>query len=148
MNRWLFHNLCFKCKNWSNFQRIVSNKFTWIACELLRLAVLIETPGLCPWALGKSRSSGFYWQPRCEVQLVWGFLPKNKFFYGKVFYPTVAPQPLFRWNLFNVEIILMLQFVLNKVGQIFRWMFMSGASNGSSCETKGHHCPGKEITSS
>ena len=40
--------------------------------------------------------------------------------------------PLFRLNI--LMFILMLQFVLNRVGQMFRCMFMSGSNSGGSCE--------------
>ena len=42
-------------------------------------------------------------------------------------YPAVVSQPLFRPNLFMLK--LMWQFVLNRVWQIIRCMFMSGSSN-------------------
>ena len=60
----------------------------------------------------------------CVVQWAWGFPPRSKW---KVFLPAVVPQPLSRQNLLMLK--LMWQFVLNRVWQIVRCMFMSRSSN-------------------
>ena len=79
---------------------------------------------------GKSLACGPCWQPCSEEQLAWGFPPQSKLFCRKVFHPTVVPQPSLRWNLLILK--LMWQFVLNRVQQIFRCIFMSGSSDGGS----------------
>ena len=56
-----------------------------------------------------------------------GFSPWSKLMLRMVFHPAVVPQPLFRQNLLMLK--LMWQFVLNRVWQIVRCMFMSGSSN-------------------
>ena len=66
-----------------------------------------------------------------DLRNSWGFPPKSKLFYRKVFHPTVVRQPLFRRNLLILK--LMWQFVLNRVEQIFRCMFMSGSNGGGGC---------------
>ena len=63
----------------------------------------------------------------CGVQLAWGFPPRSKLTLGRFFHPAVVPQPLFRPNLLMLK--LMWQFVLNRVWQIVRCMFMSGSDN-------------------
>ena len=63
----------------------------------------------------------------CGVQLAWGFPPRSKLTLRKVCHPAVVPQSLFRQNLLMLK--LMWQFVLNRVWQIFRYMFMSGSNN-------------------
>ena len=63
----------------------------------------------------------------CGVQLAWGFPPRSKLTLRKVCHLAVVPQPLFRQNLLMLK--LMWQFVLNRVWQIFRCMFMSGSNN-------------------
>ena len=60
----------------------------------------------------------------CVVQWAWVFLPRSKW---KVFYPAVVPQPLSRQNPLMLKF--MRQFVLNRVWQIVRCMFMSGSNN-------------------
>ena len=60
----------------------------------------------------------------CVVQWAWVFPPRSK---RKVFYPAVVPQPLSRQNPLMLK--LMWQFVLNRVWQIVRCMFMSGSNN-------------------
>ena len=60
----------------------------------------------------------------CVVQWAWGFPPRSKW---KVFHPAVVPQPLSRQNLLMLK--LMWQFVLNRVWQIVRCMFMSRSNN-------------------
>ena len=64
---------------------------------------------------------------QCGLQLAWGFPPRSKLTLRKVFHPAVVPQPLFRQNLLMLK--LMWQFVLNRVWQIIRCMFMSGSNN-------------------
>ena len=64
---------------------------------------------------------------QCRLQLAWGFPPRSKLTLRKVFHPAVVPQPLFRQNLLMLK--LMWQFVLNRVWQIIRCMFMSGSNN-------------------
>ena len=64
---------------------------------------------------------------QCWLQLTWGFPPRSKLTLRKVFHPAVVPQPLFRQNLLMLK--LMWQFVLNRVWQIVRCMFMSGSNN-------------------
>ena len=61
------------------------------------------------------------------VQLAWGFPPRSKLMLRKVFHPAVVPLPLFRQNLLMFKI--MLQFVLNRVWQIVRSMFMGSSNN-------------------
>ena len=63
----------------------------------------------------------------CVVLLAWGFPPRSKWMFRKIFHPAVVPQPLFRQNLLMLK--LMRQFVLNRVWQIIRCMVMSGSSN-------------------
>ena len=53
--------------------------------------------------------------------------PRSKWMLRKSFHPAVVPQPLFRQNLLMLK--LMWQFVLNRVWQIVRCMFMSGSNN-------------------
>ena len=64
---------------------------------------------------------------QCGLQLAWGFPPRSKLTLRKVFHPAFVPQPLFRQNLLMLK--LMWQFVLNRVWQIVRCMFMSGSNN-------------------
>ena len=63
----------------------------------------------------------------CGVQLYWGFPPRSKLTLRKGCHPAVGPQPQFSQNLLMLK--LMWQFVLNRVWQIFRCMFMSGSNN-------------------
>ena len=63
----------------------------------------------------------------CVVQLAWGFPPRSKWMFRKIFHPAVVPQHLFRQNLLMLK--LMWQFVLNRVWQIVRCMFTSGYNN-------------------
>ena len=106
------------CKNWSNFQRKVAGKFWW---NSLQMSLAADSY----WKLwvkgnrnrGKSQVCySLYWEFWSEVQLLCSFPLKSKLFYGKVFYPTVVPKPLFKWKLLMLK--LMLQFVLNRVGQM------------------------------
>ena len=64
---------------------------------------------------------------QCGLQLAWGFPPRSKLMLRKVFDPALVPQPLFRQNLFMLK--LKWQFVLNRLWQIVRCMFMSGSNN-------------------
>ena len=63
---------------------------------------------------------------QCGLQLAWGFLPRSKLTLRKVFHPAVVPQPLFRQNLLMLKS--MWKFVLNRVWQIVRCMFMSDSN--------------------
>ena len=64
----------------------------------------------------------------CVVLLAWGFPPRGKWMFTKIFHPAVVPQRLFRQNLLKLKLIR--QFVLNsRVWQIIRCMVMSGSSN-------------------
>ena len=59
------------------------------------------------------------------------FSLRRSFSTGRFFTPLLFHNP-YSGEIF-LMLKLMLQFVLNKVGQIFRCMFMSGANNGGSC---------------
>ena len=63
----------------------------------------------------------------CVVQLAWGFPPRSKWMFRKIFHPAVVLQPLFRQTLLMLK--LMWQFILNRVWQIVRCMFMSGSNS-------------------
>ena len=63
----------------------------------------------------------------CVVQVAWGFPPRSKWMFRKIFHLAVVSQCLFRQNLLMLK--LMWQFVLNRVWQIIRCMFMSGSNN-------------------
>ena len=56
-----------------------------------------------------------------------GVLLGASWHWGRFFHPAVVPQPLFRQTLLMLK--LMWQFVLNRVWQIVRCMFMSGSNN-------------------
>ena len=58
---------------------------------------------------------------------MWVTAPRSKLTLRNVFHPAVVSQPLFRQNFFMWK--LMWQFVLNRVWQIIRCMFMSGSNN-------------------
>ena len=60
----------------------------------------------------------------CVVEVAWGFLPRSKLMLRKVFHLAVGPHPLFRQNI--LKLTLMWQFVLNRVWQTVRCMFMRG----------------------
>ena len=64
---------------------------------------------------------------QCGLQLPYGFPPRSKLTLRKVFHPALVPQPLFRQNLLMFKLIW--QFILNRVWQIVRCMFMSGSNN-------------------
>ena len=122
------------CKNWSNFQRKVGGKFTWNSLQM-SLAAGSYWKLWVNWNRNWGKSQvcySLYWELWSEVQLLCGFPLKSKLYYRKVFLPTGVPNPLFKWKLLMLK--LMLQFFLNRVGQIFTCMFMSGSNNVSSCE--------------
>ena len=122
------------CKNWSNFQRKVGGKFTWNSLQM-SLAARSYWKLWVNWNRNWGKSQvcySLYWELWSEVQLLCGFPLKSKLYYRKVFLPTGVPNPLFKWKLLMLK--LMLQFVLNRVGQIFTCMFMSGSNNVGSCE--------------
>ena len=127
----LNHVICKKKKNGviSNEKQVASSNET--ASEFRWLAALIENPQLCPSEAGENPGPPALINSP-DLRNSWSFLPKSKLFSrNQVFHPIVVPQPLFRPNLLILK--LMWQFVLNRLEQIFRCMFMSGSNGGGSC---------------
>ena len=112
------------CKNWSHFQRKVGGKFTWNSLQM-SLAAGSYWKLWVNWNRNRGKSQvcySLYWELWSEVQLLCGFPLKSKLYYRKVFLPTGVPNPLFKWKLLMLK--LMLQFVLNRVGQmhVHEWL--------------------------
>ena len=70
----------------------------------------------------------------CVAQLACSFPPRSKWMFRKIFHPADASQCLFRQNLLRLK--LMWQFVLNRVWQIVRSMFMSGSKSREAAVVK------------
>ena len=118
--QWVTRNVCFhRLGNWTVKMSLLFY-FAFVCYECSQGFIMpLEAGNPGPPALTDTPGVGFFpLKASCSVD-------------RKILHPTVVSQPLFRRNLLILK--LMWQFVVNRVEQIFRCMFMSGSNDGGSC---------------